>query len=293
MIISASRRTDIPAFYSDWLMQRIRAGFCDVPNPINPAQVARISLRPEDVDAFVFWTRSPRALLARLPELDQAQYRYYFQYSLLNYGPPIEEHSPSLQTALETFRRLSSMLGPDRVIWRYDPIVFSNQTTVDFHLRNFERLAGALRQRTRRCVVSIWDEYRKLGKRLQLLASQGIQLHQPAACELDRLMPQLAHIAAANGMELVSCAEDHDFNRYGIPKGKCIDNDLIARLFGVEVCPTKDPSQRPVCGCVKSRDIGAYNTCVLGCSYCYATSDFEKARANRLRHDPECCSLLP
>lgn len=293
MIISASRRTDIPASYAEWFVRRVRAGFCEVPNPMNPTQVSRISLRPEDVDVFVFWTRSPRALSVRLHELDCAQYRYYFLYSLLGYGPPIEENNPSLETALETFRRLSSMIGPERVIWRYDPIVFSNRTGVDFHLRNFETLSTALSGQTRRCVVSIWDDYRKLGKRLDILAVRGIQLRQPTSPELDRLMPQLAQLAAANGMEIVSCAEQLDLTRYGIGRGKCVDNDLLRRLFGLEVCATKDPSQRAVCGCVKSRDIGTYDTCLFGCSYCYATTDFDKAEANHRKHNPNLPSLLP
>jgi hypothetical protein len=186
------------------------------------------------------------------------------------------------------------MIGPDRVIWRYDPIVFSRQTGVEFHLANFESLAKALQGHTRRCVVSIWDEYRKLAKRLRHLAAQGDDFYQPAPAELDQLMPRLKDLAGANGMEIVSCAEPLDLTRYGIRKGQCVDDGLIHRLFGLHVCGTKDPSQRAVCcGCVKSRDIGAYNTCLFECAYCYATFDFRTAKFNHQRHDPDHPLLLP
>lgn len=272
MIISASRRTDIPAFYADWFMRRLRAGFCEVPNPINPRQVARASLLPEDVDAIVFWTRSPRAMLSRLPELDARGLRYYFQFTICGYGAPIEAGNPSTASAIEAFRRLSSRIGAHKVIWRYDPIVFSELTTVDFHLRNFQAIATALNGFTRRCVLSIWDDYRKLAGRLRALATHGLHLRQPDRPELDRLFPPLVELCAANDIEPVSCAEELNLARYGVKRGRCIDDDLIQRLFGIDVCHQKDGAQRPACGCVVSRDVGVYNSCRFGCAYCYATT---------------------
>ncbi len=293
MIISASRRTDIPAFYAEWFVRRVRAGFCEVPNPMNPRQVARISLRPEDVDAIVFWTRSPRAMLGKLPELDSGGFRYYFQFTLCAYGAPLEPGNPPMATAIDSFKRLSSSIGADKVIWRYDPLVFSEVTTVDFHLKNFERLAAALNGFSRRCVLSIWDNYRKLAGRFEALARQGVRLRQPTTEELDRLIPRLVKLGAANHMEVVSCAEEVDLVPYGVKKGKCVDDDLLRRLFGIDVCHKKDAAQRPACGCVESRDIGAYNSCLFGCAYCYATTSFGTATANHRRHDPDSAALLP
>ena len=293
MIISASRRTDIPAFYAEWFVRRVRAGYCEVPNPMNPRQVARVSLLPEEVDAIVFWTRSPRAMLPRLAELDVRKLRYYFQFTVCGYGPPIEVRNPPTPTAIDTFRRLASRLGSDQVIWRYDPLVFSETTTVDFHLRNFESIATSLKGYTHRCVLSIWDNYRKLASRLEGLTSHGVHLRQPAQAEIATLIPRLAEVCTGHGMEIVSCAEEVDLVPYGVKRGKCIDDELIQRLFGIDVCHKKDGAQRPACGCVQSRDIGIYNSCLFGCAYCYATSSFTAAAANHRRHDPDAAALIP
>ena len=150
MIISASRRTDIPAFYAEWMVRRLREGYCTVPNPFNRNQVSRISLRPEDVDAIVFWTRNPRPLMPYLDELDSRGYRYYFQFTILGYPREIDPKSPPAATAVEAFCELAERLGPRRVIWRYDPIVFTGITPPAFHQENFQRLAESLRGHTRR-----------------------------------------------------------------------------------------------------------------------------------------------
>jgi len=310
MIISASRRTDIPALYPRWFTNRLRAGYCVVPNPFDARQVTQVSLLPEEVDVIVFWTRNPRPLFASLDELEAHGYRYYFQYTLMDNPRLLDEHNPPAIAALDTFRRLADRTGPGRVIWRYDPIVLSSLTPPDFHRRTFERLARALRGYTGRSVISLLDVYGKTRKRLRGLAAQGVQLIPlwegadplraapsglPEGTDLPEwlacLMRDLAQMAQANGMEMVSCAEELDLQPYGIRPGKCIDDDLIARVFGLEVSQAKDPGQRKACGCVQSKDIGMYDSCLLGCRYCYATSSFEKARQNYLRHDPDGPSL--
>ena len=294
MIISASRRTDIPALYAEWFINRTRAGYCTVPNPFNPQQVATVSLRPEDVDVIVFWTRHPRPLFSHLDELDRLGYRYYFQVTLLDNPRLIDPATPPLETSLQTFRELSARVGPPRVIWRYDPIVFSRLTDVRFHRQTFERTAGALAGYTRRCVVSLADMYRKTTRRMQALAAQGVEIDYGVECgpELESLMRALVRAATESGMEIVSCAEEIDLRRYGIRQGSCVDRETIRQAFGIEVTHRKDPAQRPACGCVVSKDIGMYDSCSLGCTYCYATSNFERARANRAGHDPRSPSLL-
>ena len=137
MIISASRRTDIPAFYAEWFMRRIRAGYCTVPNPYNRKQVAKVSLAPDAVDVIVFWTRNPRPLLPHLAELDRCGYRYYFQYTVMDNPRAIDPKSPAADAAIKTFRELAGIVGAERIIWRYDPIVISAATPAEFHLSTY------------------------------------------------------------------------------------------------------------------------------------------------------------
>lgn len=295
MIISASRRTDIPAFYTEWLINRIRAGYCLVPNPFNPRQVSRISLLPQDVSAIVFWTRSAEKLMIYLDELDGRGYRYYFQHTLLDYPRPIEPLRSPLGRRLEAFHGLAERIGPERVIWRYDPIVISEVTLPEFHLKTFNKLARNLRGYTQRCVVSVLDIYRKAKRNLERMEVEGAKLlpsQDGAAPWFGKLMEGLTEIGQHNEMEVTSCAEEIDLQPYGIRPGKCIDDEYIQRIFGIEVGHAKDPGQRKACGCVASVDIGMYDTCLYGCRYCYATRSFEAARANFARHDPQGEALL-
>jgi hypothetical protein len=296
MIISASRRTDIPAFYSEWFTNRIRAGECTVPNPFNRGQVSTVSLSPKDVDVIVFWTRNPRPLLPHLAELEERGYRYYFQYTLLDNPRAIDPKSPPVEAAIKTFRELAGMIGPQRVIWRYDPIVLSGATPPDFHAGAHRRIAEALAGCAGRNVISIVDIYRKAQKRLGQVRRQGIAIEEVKADALPPamgdLLLQLAATARANGMEITSCAEEMDLRPYGIQPGKCVDDDYVARTFGLRLPNKKDPSQRAACGCVVSKDIGMYDSCLFGCQYCYATSSFETARQNYEEHNPCSPSLV-
>lgn len=295
MIISASRRTDIPAFYAQWFVNRVRAGYCTVPNPFNPQQVTRVSLLPADVDAIVFWTRSPRPLLRYLDELDDRGYRYYFQFTLLRNPRWLDLDGPAFYAALDTFQQLARRVGPARVIWRYDPIVFTSQTPPQFHADTFGQIAAALRGSTQRAVISVMTPYRKVQRRLNALEHQlGVRLgfcdRLPEGC-LESLARQLQAIAAANGMALVSCADETGLARWGVEAGRCVDDRLLRELFDLNKPAVKDPGQRSACGCIPSRDIGMYDTCPFGCVYCYATSSFARAWENYRQHNPESPSL--
>jgi hypothetical protein len=169
MIISVSRRTDIPAFYTDWFINRILEGYCAVPNPFNSKQVSFVPLKPEVVDVIVFWTRNPSPLPPYLSELDKHGYRYYFQYTLMDNPKALDKKSPSLRISLETFKKLGEHVGPERVVWRYDPIVFTRQTGVQFHIEAYQKIAETLKGWMRRSVISIVDIYRKTRSRLQTL----------------------------------------------------------------------------------------------------------------------------
>ncbi len=289
MIISASRRTDIPAFYAAWLMGRLRAGYCVVSNPFNPAQQSRVGLTPQAVDVIVFWTRHPRHLMKYLDEIDRLGYRYYFQYTLMDNPRILDPHTPDVSEALRTFEELSARIGPERMIWRYDPIVFSSETDASFHREVYRRLAAALRGCTLRSVISIMDHYPKIQSRLKSLAEQGLILHNAEKVieQVADLIPDLVEIAHANGMDIQSCAEELGLESYGVRAGKCIDDAYIAKVFGIQVNPQKDPNQRKACGCVVSKDIGAYDSCAFGCVYCYATQNFERAWRRTQRHTPD------
>jgi len=287
VIISASRRTDIPAFYSTWLMNRIQAGFCLVPNPFNPKQISRVSLAPNDVDAFVFWSKNPQPMLGHLAELADRGFTYYFQFTLNDYPSPLEPNVPPIEQRLETFHRLAESLGPKRVVWRYDPILITPNTPYDFHMETFERLAQSLQGSTQRVVVSVVDAYRKTSRRMATLADQGFAFESDAAPspKMRMLMSHIGRVAKACGMESFTCAETVGFTQEGVPPGRCIDSALLASL-GRTVPSAKATGQRPACLCVASRDIGIGDTCLHGCPYCYATRDNDPAQERHQRHDP-------
>jgi hypothetical protein len=292
MIISASRRTDIPAFYSEWFINRVREGFLLTRNPFNAHQIKRVSLKPQDVEVMVFWTRNPEKLMPFLPELDAQGYRYYFQYTITGYPRSVEKSVPKPHRAIETFIRLSEMVGRDRVVWRYDPILLSNLLPLDEHKRLFSKIATLLAGKTPRVVISFADFYKKTEKNLSKvddLICSDITQQQEQLLELSEYMAQ---VAAANGMEIKSCAEAVDVASAGVPHGKCIDDELIKDVFGLNLDGKKDSGQREECGCIKSIDIGMYNTCLHGCSYCYATFNHDTVLKNQQAHDPLSPFLL-
>jgi len=294
MIISCSRRTDIPAAYSRWLLQRLAAGYCVVPNPANPNQVTRVSLKPEDVDVIVFWSKNPAPLIPHLAGLDAQGYRYYFQFTLNGYDRMIEPNVPDLEAGIEAFRTLSRLIGSNRVIWRYDPIILSRKTDVNYHIERFSLISRALAGCTRRVVVSIVDPYRRTERGFRILDRNGYEVQRDLSRSeaLGALISRLAQIARQSAFEIQSCAEEIDLRPSGVQPGKCIDDALIERAFGLRVSGSKDPSQRPLCGCVKSRDIGMYDSCPEGCRYCYATHSHAGRIHTVPRHDENSPSLL-
>ncbi|OQW98787.1 MAG: hypothetical protein BWK74_03770, partial [Desulfobacteraceae bacterium A6] len=229
MIISASRRTDIPAFYSKWFMNRVRAGFCTVPNPFNPNQISNISLAPENVDLFVFWTRNPKPLIPHLKELNTRGYSYYFLFTLMDNPRILDPKPPSLEISLDTFRKLSDHIGPEKMIWRYDPIVLSNVTDIEFHKKLFEFITDKLRGHTFRSIISFVDIYRKMEGRLKKLGDEGFVLQKCDDYNLYDLLIPLVRIADNNGIEIRSCASKKDLTGFGIPAGKCIDDIYISK----------------------------------------------------------------
>ncbi|HPF86658.1 MAG TPA: DUF1848 domain-containing protein [Candidatus Limiplasma sp.] len=280
MIISASRRTDIPALYADWLINRIHAGFACVRNPMNPRQISRVKLTPDVVDGFVFWSKNPAPMRNRLDAL--RDYAYYFQYTLTPYGRELEPHVPDTQDALRTFQALADAIGPQRVIWRYDPIVVNPMYPAAFHLRRFEAMAKRLEGYTNKVIISFLElDYRNARRNAQVLQAEPL----PADRRRSIAAP-LAAIARGCGMEMNACAEPLDLRECGVTPAHCVDARLMETLLGTRLEIPKDANQRPACGCDASVDIGMYNTCGHGCRYCYANYNAGEIANNRQKHDP-------
>jgi len=297
VIISASRRTDIPAFYSDWFINRVRAGFFYRVNPFNSRQVAGFSLKPEHVDAICFWTKNPRPLLPHLAELDERGLHYYFQFTLNPYGPLFEPHLPPFQERVDAMVRLAGRIGPERVVWRYDPVILSSITTVDWHLQQAWEIACRLKGASRRLVFSFCDLYgRGEGRLARTLQGSGIRVADISRPEHRQELEQIARgfreISRSHGLEIFSCCEGVDLAAMGIGHGACIDSDLLQRLFAVAVPITKDKHQRAACNCAESVDMGSYNSCRFGCTYCYANFNAGMIENNCRRHFPDSPVLL-
>lgn len=290
MIISASRRTDIPALYSEWFMNRIRAGWCLVPNPIYMKQVSKVSLLPKDVEAIIFWSKNPAPLLSHLDELDKLGYRYYVQFTLNDYPHALEPGVPNLDNRITTFINLSRRLGPLRVIWRYDPIILSNFTPVEYHIDKFSKLAEELRGSTCRVMVSVVDLYSKTERRLSRLEKEdGFSFDRNASSSdsVVSLLRDFAVIAKRNNIEIFSCAEERDYSDIGVAPGRCIDERLLYRIWSLNIKYQKDYAQRECCLCMLSKDIGINDTCIHGCPYCYSTRDCALAERRFSEHDPD------
>ena len=287
IVISASRRTDIPAYYSGWFMERIRAGFCLVPHPFNRRKISFVPLIPEKTAAIIFWTKDPTPLLSRLPELDDLGFRYLFLFTLNDYPSPLEPMVPPLEKRIEAFQRLAEMIGPRRMAWRYDPIIISNRTDWDWHRQTFIRLSRELSGASEKAVTSIVSWYAKTRRRLGPLAGEGFQFDQEAADrpEMRELLADMAQQAKKTGFTLSICAESRDFSDLGVAPARCIDGEWLAELWGLEGPFKKDPGQRKACGCTVSKDIGVSDTCRHDCAYCYATVSTKAAQKNHEAHN--------
>lgn len=274
MILSVSRRTDIPCYFSDWFYDRIKEGFLYVRNPMNLRQVSEIPLSPEVVDCIVFWTKNPEPMLERLDELKE--YPYYFQFTMTGYGADIEKNVPEKQeTVIPVFQKLSDKIGREKVIWRYDPILFTDKYTPEYHLNMFGKMADALNGFTDKCVISFLDMCAKIKKNMSALNTYDLD-----STQLFDFAGKLSRIAAENGIVVGSCAEKIDLESCGIKHNSCIDKYLIEKIIGCKINANKDKNQRMECGCVESIDVGTYNTCRNGCRYCYANYSQESVINN-------------
>ena len=280
MIISASRRTDIPALYSDWFINRLASGYLYVKNPMNRMQVTKLVLSPENVDCIVFWTKNPAPMIDKINLLKN--FHYYFHFTITAYDSVIEKNIPEKKTLIETFIRLSDIVGPDRLIWRYDPVFFTGEYNQAKHLNIFEQFAKKLSGYTRTCTFSYLTPYNKCRRNMHHLQYSVPEIQQGIT-----FAGTLNSIAESQKITLKSCAMSREFSDTGIVQGRCIDPELIEKISGQKINHRKDVNQRENCMCASSVDIGAYNTCTNGCIYCYANYDSLKAIKNHEVHNPK------
>lgn len=262
-IISASRRTDMPTFHVDSFLTAVKQGSIQVKNPMFPEKVSTVSLKLEDVDCFVFWTKNPKPLLNRLDELEG--YNYYFQFTLNSYGKDIEPKVPAKGAEmLSIFRELYDKIGRDRIVWRYDPILITEKYTVKYHKKYFEELACRLNGMFDHCIISFVDVYGKCKDNFQ-----NYGMRAPSVEEMEELAESFSAVAKTLGFEIHTCAEKIDLEKYGMKHGSCIDPDIIEKITGKRFA-RKANGQRSECRCLPSIDIGEYDTCPHQCLYCYA-----------------------
>ncbi len=276
MIISASRRTDIPALYGDWFFHKLGQGFLHSRNPYNRKQIKRVELSPEEVTAFVFWTKNPLPFLPRLHLLKD--YPYYFQFTLNDYSQNIEREIPSLGERIDTFKKLADVAGDDQLVWRYDPLFLTSEKTVERHLESFEFIASRISGHTDQCITSILTEYGRT-KRNMMEELYAI----PNELATAALLNEMQRIASSHGIGLRTCCSPVE----GIEQAACIDRERIERITGDYINTKKDKNQRAGCGCLKSIDIGSYETCTNNCLYCYARISHISSLKRKEKHLPE------
>lgn len=295
MIVSASYRTDIPAFYARWLLRRLEAGRCSVANPYGGGDY-EVSLLPGAVDGFVLWTRNIRPLL---PDLDAVRRvaPFVVQFTITGYPRALESSVIAVDDAVAQLRELRRRFGKRVAVWRYDPVLFTDELDAAAHLAGFAALARALKGTVDEVVLSVVHPYKKTRRNLDRAAGRyGFAWHDPPADEKRRLLAALAGLAQEHGIAPTLCSQPELLGpgpgNGGLGEASCVD---AARLADVAQQPVaaRIAGNRPGCRCAESRDIGAYDTCPHGCVYCYAVADRDRAVANYRSHDPEAAMLRP
>lgn len=250
-------------------------------------------MRPQDVAAFVFWTRNARPFFPNVQRLEEAGYRFYFHWTLNNFPPVLETGNPGTRQVIDSMHVLASKISARRIIWRYDPVLFSNQMPPRWHLENFQFLAENIRGASRKCIFSFVDYYKKMEKALASLRKKGITHFNLDYPEKMEFLSKISSIASANEIQLAACCEDECLSPGHVEKARCIDGQLLRNIYPDFDSTLKKQPTRQQCGCAASVDIGAYDSCLFGCLYCYANRNFNRSRDRYRRHDPENPRLIP
>ncbi len=284
MILNTGGRTDTVQYYTDWLLRRFEEGYVLTRNPLFPSKVQRYELSPDKVDCVVFCSKNYRPILPRLHEITDS-FPTYFHYTITAYGKDIEPGVPSIKESMETLIDLSRLVGKQRIAWRYDPVLLTKEYTIERHLETFEEMAGVLAPYIDRCIFSFVEMYKKLETNMPEL----IPLSQE---DMNTLAKGLGSIAQKYGIHIQTCGTNGDYTPYGIHSSGCMTLDILGNANGIVFKNLKHKGLRQGCHCIESRDIGAYDTCLNGCKYCYANKNPKKAFENYKYHDPSSPLLL-
>ncbi|MDH3235484.1 MAG: DUF1848 domain-containing protein [Alphaproteobacteria bacterium] len=284
MIVSASYRTDIPAFYGEWFRRRLAAGYVLVRNPYGGADF-RVDLTPTAVDGYIFWTRNPAPFEAALAEVAGQGTPFVVQMTITGYPRALETSVIEPRRAIARVHAIAKTYGPRAAVWRYDPILATSRTPPAWHVKNFAALAGQLVGAVDEVVVSWATIYRKTERNLSAAATaHGFDWSDPPDDEKRALLADLATIAADHGMQMTLCSQPHLMVE-GVVAARCVDAGRLSDIAGRPIV-AKEKGNRPGCECAESRDIGAYDTCPHGCVYCYAVQSRTRARARFKAHNP-------
>ena len=270
--------------YTEWLLNRFSEGYVLSRNPLFPNKVTRYELTPDKVDCVVFCSKDYSPILPRLHEVTD-RFNTYFHYTITAYGRDVEPGVPPIDESIDTLIRLSEQVGPQRVAWRYDPVLLTEKYTVETHLETFERMASEIAPHVDRCIFSFVEMYKKLDRNMPELVPLTDE-------DKDVLAKGLGSVSARYGMTIQTCGTNGDYTRYGIQRSGCMTLDILGRANGVEFRNLKHNGMREGCHCIESRDIGAYDTCPNGCRYCYANNRPERVAKNMKLHDPDSPLLL-
>ena len=292
MIVSASYKTDIPAFYGEWFRNRLDAGFCKMVNPYNNKQRQTVSLRNDDVDGFIFWTKNLTPFVEVLDEVHQREYPFIVQYTINGYPRELEARVIDAAKSVENFLHAAERYGTRTMVWRYDTIIFSSLTDLDFHRKNFADLASKLSGATDEVVVSFVQLYKKTRLNLNEAAHAGsFDWSDPATESKRELLGELVQIAAQNDIQLSICTQP-ELRVPGAGEASCIDAERLMSVAGRQF-RSKVKGVRLGCACYESKDIGDYDTCPHGCVYCYAVRSRSLALSRYQNHDPLGEYLFP
>ncbi len=284
MILNTGGRTDTVQYYTEWLLRRFEEGYVLSRNPLFPNKVTRYELTPDKVDCVVFCSKDYKPILPRLHEITD-RFHTYFHYTITAYGKEIEPGVPSVKESIRTLKELSAQVGRERIAWRYDPVLLTDTYTIEHHLETFEKMAEEIAPHIDRCIFSFVEMYKKLETNMPELIALTEE-------DKDTLARGLGEIADKHGIFLQTCGTNGDFSRYGIHASGCMTLDILGRANGITFKNLKHKGMREGCHCIESRDIGAYDTCLNGCKYCYANKSPKKARENFKFHDPASPLLL-
>ncbi|MGD0941817.1 MAG: DUF1848 domain-containing protein [Terracidiphilus sp.] len=285
MIISASYKTDIPAFYGEWFLNRLKAGYCVMSNPYNRNLASRISLLREHVDGFVFWTKNAGPFLEVLEEVHQRTYPFIIQYTINAYPRTLEFSVTDATRALKQAYLIATKYGAKSIVWRYDPILFTSETPPERHMEAFDWLAGRLEGVTDEVVISFAQVYEKTKRNMDWASREfNFTWTDPDDQTKRNLMRELLKIARTRKMKLTLCSQPYLIEP-GVEESHCVDARRLSALVGRDIhAHLKGP--RKECGCFESKDIGDYDTCPHGCVYCYAVQNRKLAQSRYRQHDP-------